>query len=160
MPASKKASAKKQSKAAIKKGDEAPAPAALSFAGADLFEGESTTLDTVYILNDSSATVTLEINAGGEKQSSDMTVKLGSIVLAQALAGDFTKRSIGTNRELDGKKLSIAATVTDTSREHNFTSLTIRLKGGAADTDFPLNKTVNKDGESADYLCLIEFFKP
>ena len=120
----------------------------------------NTTLDTLYIVNASPNDVTLEVNAGAAGQTSDMTIRLDNEIIAENLAGDFREKKIGTNNQLNGKKLSIVATIADTSGETNLTSLTIRIKGGVIPAVFPLSKTVANDGESADYLCLIEFFKP
>jgi hypothetical protein len=125
-----------------------------------LFETENTTLDTLYIINDSTDPVTLEVTVEGEGQTSDMTVKLGSEVIAKEHAGNLPEKRLGTNKALIGKKLQLAAVITDTSRETNFTGLKIRLSGGVVPMEFPLFKTVDEEGQSADYLCLIEFFKP
>jgi hypothetical protein len=123
-------------------------------------EAEKTTLDTVYIVDNSNNQVTLEVNAGEQGQTSDMTIKLDDTVIAEKIAGDFAEKPLGTNKQLNGKKLSIAATIADTSQETNLTSLTIHLKGGVSANDFPLFKTVDQNGDSEDYLCLIEFFNP
>ena len=120
----------------------------------------NTTLDTLYIVNASTNDVTLEVNAGAAGQTSDMTIRLDNDIIVENLAGDFGEKSIGTNSQLNGKKLSIVATIADTAGDTNLTSLTIRLKGGVTPVVFPLSKTVDTDGASADYLCLIEFFKP
>lgn len=121
---------------------------------------ESTTLDTLYIIDGSINEVTLEITVQGEGQTSDMTVKLESEVIAKEHAGDLPKKGLGTNKSLNGKKLHIVATIADTSRQTNFTGIKILLNGGVAPVELPLFKTVDEEGQSADYLCLIEFFKP
>jgi hypothetical protein len=121
---------------------------------------EKTTLDTLYIVNETDNPVTLEVNAGAQGQTSDMTITLDDATIVKNLAGDFTQKPLGTNKQLNGKKLSIAATIADTSRQTNLTSLTIRLKGGNSASDFPLSKTVDEEGDSEDYLCIIEFFNP
>jgi len=121
---------------------------------------QNTTLDTLYVVNDSTGNITLEVNAGAEGQTSDMTIKLDDKIIAQNLAGDFPETVIGTNKKLNGQKLTIVATIADTSQETNLTSLTIHLKGGVGHADFPLSKTVDDEGASVDYLCLIEFFDP
>jgi len=126
----------------------------------DLGEMDNTTLNTLYITDGSENDITLEINAGAEGQTSDMTVKLNSSILAENLSGDFLQTPIGTNQSLNGKKLNIVATIADTSRDTNFTSLTIRLRGGMQPADFPLSKAVDEEGGSVDYLCIIEFFQP
>jgi hypothetical protein len=121
---------------------------------------EGTTLDTLYIIDDSENQVTLEVNAGDEGQTSDMSIKLEDVSIAEGHSGDFPETSLGANNQLNGKKLSIVATISDTSRDTNLTSLTITLRGGFNPQVFELSKTVTEEGESADYLCLIEFFKP
>jgi hypothetical protein len=121
---------------------------------------EKTTLDTVYIVDDSNNNVTLEVNIGDAGQTSNMTILLGNQPLVQNIRGDFAETPIGTNSSLNGKKLSIVANVADTSQTTNLTSLTIHLKGGAENHDIPLFKTVDEEGGSEDYLCLIEFFNP
>jgi len=119
-----------------------------------------TTLDKLYIVNDSNNIITLEVNAGDKGQTSDMTITLDDKIIANEMAGDFNETALGTNKELNGKKLSIVATIADTSRETNQTSLTIHVKGGFRPETFPLSKEVSQEGDSVDYLCLIEFFRP
>ncbi len=74
--------------------------------------------------------------------------------------GNLEKTILGLNKNLNGKRLTIVATIADTSRETNTTSLLIDIRGGFMSASFPLAKVVEKEGQSADYLCLIEFFKP
>lgn len=121
---------------------------------------ESTALDTLYITNESNIQVTLSVNAGAQGQTSNMTITLDDKIIIKNLAGDFGETALGTNIKLAGKVLRIVATIADTSRDTNFTSLTIHLKGGQENSDFPLSETVDKEGDSADYICRIEFFKP
>jgi hypothetical protein len=122
--------------------------------------GENTTLDTLYIVDGSDNAVSLEIKVGAEEQTGDMTIHLGNTVVAENHAGDLPAIVLGTNKSIHGKKLRIVATVTDTSRKTNFTSLSLRLTGGMDANSFSLSKTVDEEGASADYLCLIEFFRP
>ncbi|MFT3703477.1 MAG: hypothetical protein QM802_13965 [Agriterribacter sp.] len=138
----------------------APRPAALSRDAVAEANTENTTLDTLYIVNGSDNNITLEINVGAEEQTGDMTIKLDDAIIVENHAGDFHETIIGTNKSLNGKKLSIVANIVDTSRKTNFTSLSIHLKGGVTPNDFNLAKTVDDEGASVDYLCLIEFFKP
>jgi hypothetical protein len=121
---------------------------------------DNTTLNTLYITDGSDNDITLEVNAGAQGQTSDMTIKLNSTIVTENLSGDFAETILGTNNSLNGKKLNIVATIADTSRETNFTSLTIHLRGGAGPADFPLSKAVDEEGGSVDYLCIIEFFEP
>ncbi|MBN8859708.1 MAG: hypothetical protein J0H29_15035 [Sphingobacteriales bacterium] len=122
--------------------------------------GESTTLDTLYIVDGSGNAVSLEIKVGAEEQTSDMTIHLDNTMVAENHSGDLPATTLGTNKSINGKKLRIVATITDTSRKTNFTSLSIRLTGGMDANNFSLSKTVDEEGASADYLCLIEFFRP
>jgi len=91
-------------------------------------------------------------------QTSDMTITLDQETIANEIAGDFPATTIGTNNGLKGKVLRIVATIADTSRKTDLTTLKIHLKGGAEAVDFPLSKTVESQGDSADYVCKIKFF--
>lgn len=137
-----------------------PKPVTLIRGGEAAANAENTALDTLYIINGSDNAITLEVNVGAEEQTSDMTIKVDDTIITENHPGDFPVTILGTNKSLNGKKLSIIATITDTSQKTNFTSLNIHLKGGPVANDFNLSKTVYADGASADYLCLIEFFKP
>lgn len=120
----------------------------------------NTTLDTLYLVDQSDLEVTLSFSIGGANQTSLMTIKMDDEVIVQNHSGDLTRTILGTNKNLHGKKLSIVATIADTSKDTNFTSLTIVLGGGIIGVTFPLFKTVEKEGQSVNYLCLIEFFSP
>lgn len=121
---------------------------------------ENTTLDTLYIVDNSDRDITIEIRVGMEEQTGLLTVRLNDETIVQNHSGNFPETVLGTNSSLSGKQLTVVATIADTSRTTNFTSLTICLSGGPLNHDFPLFKTVDNEGESADYLCLIEFFRP
>jgi hypothetical protein len=121
---------------------------------------DNTALDTLYIVNDSDKQVTLEVNAGAAGQTSLMTITIDNNIVTEDHPGDFPETLLNTNKTLNGKVLRIVATIADTSHDTNFTSLTIHLKGGLQDVDYPLSKTVDNDGDSADYICRIEFFNP
>jgi len=142
--------------APVKAASSAPVTAGL-LSGA--VTAESTALDTLYITNESNIQVTLSVNAGAQGQTSDMTITLDNKIIIKNLAGDFGETALGTNIKIAGKVLRIVATIADTSQVTNFTSLTIHLKGGQENSDFPLSKTVDQEGDSADYICRIEFFK-
>jgi hypothetical protein len=123
-------------------------------------DAQKTALDTLYIVDSSNNEVTLEVIIGDREQTGDMTVRLDGEIIADKHAGDLEESVLGTNNTLNGKKLSIVATITDTSRTTNFTSLTIRLRGGFFPVEHILSKTVDEEGASANYLSVIEFFKP
>ena len=143
--------------APVKAASSAPVTAGL-LSGA--VTAESTALDTLYITNESNIQVTLSVNAGAQGQTSDMTITLDDKIIIKNLAGDFGETALGTNSTLTGQILRIVATIADTSRDTNFTSLIIHLKGGQENSDFHLSKTVDQEGDSVDYICRIEFFKP
>lgn len=159
-----KKAVRKLAKKAVKKATPAPVSRGTgnlrSFTRGAAFAVEKTTLDTVYTVNNSGSNITLEINIGDVGQTSNMTVMLDETAVVTDLPGDFPLTVIGTNTSLNSKKLSIVANVADTSRNTNLTSLTIHLRGGESPADFPLAKTVDEEGDSEDYLCLIEFFNP
>ena len=148
-----KKAGKKPAKKAAKKKVESKS---VRMAAAD----DNTSLDTLYILDGSDNTVSLEVKVGAQGQTSDMTIKLNNSIVKANHPGDFPETPLGNNRQLDGKKLNIVATIADTSRTTNFTGLTINLKGGVSPDSFSLFKTVDAEGASADYICIIEFFKP
>lgn len=116
----------------------------------------NTTLDEVYFIDDSDAGVLIEVEVGASGQTSLMTIKLDGEIIVQNHSGNLSKTLLGTNNTLNGKKLSVAATIADTSKTTNVTSLTIYLTGGVVDIPYPLTKTVENEGESANYICLIE----
>lgn len=123
-------------------------------------EAENTTLDRIYIIDDSANNVTLAIKVGDKGQTSDMTIKLDENIIAENHTGDLAETILGNNKQLNGKKLTVVATIADTSRETNLTSLKIQLKGGMDPAEYNLLKNVADEGASVDYLCIIQFYKP
>lgn len=119
-----------------------------------------TNLDTLYLVNDKIRKVKLNITVGDEGQTSLLTVRLNKTVLFENHEGDLLNCEIGNNNELNGKKLKIVATISDTSRKTNLTFLNIKLNGGVLIRNYPLYKTVENEGDAADYYCNIEFYKP
>lgn len=119
-----------------------------------------TNLDTLYLVNDKIRKVKLNITVGDEGQTSLLTVRLNNTVLIENHEGDLLDCEIGNNNELSGKKLKIVATISDTSRKTNLTFLNIKLNGGLLIRNYPLYKTVENEGDTADYYCNIEFYKP
>lgn len=119
-------------------------------------ELDNTTLNTVYIIDGSDRQVTLEVIPGDEGQMSDMDIALDDDSLADKMPDPFPETPIGTNKKLQGKVLRIRAIITDVLPDTDITSLTVKIKGGAADAVFPLGKKVSPNG-SAKYICKIEF---
>jgi hypothetical protein len=119
-----------------------------------------TALDTLYFVNDSTKSVTLEIITGGEGQTSKMTIDVDNDIVVKNHPGIFALKAIGTNKSLQGKVLTIVCTIADTSRDTDFTEMRIRLNGGIIFMEFPLFAVVENEGDSVNYTCLITFFKP
>lgn len=119
-----------------------------------------TNLNTLYLINDSTKKVNLEITVGDEGQTSLLTVRLDRKIILENHAGNLANIEIGKNSELNGKVLKITATITDTSRKTNVTFLNIKMSGGVLARSYPLYKTVENEGDSANYYAVIEFYKP
>ncbi len=118
-----------------------------------------TNLNTLYLINDSTKKVNLEINVGDEGQTSLLTVRLDRKIIKENHEGNLTNIEIGKNSDLNGKVLKITATITDTSRKTNVTFLNIKMSGGVLARSYPLYKTVENEGDSANYYAVIEFYK-
>lgn len=119
-----------------------------------------TNLNTLYLVNDSTKKVNLEITVGEEGQTALLTVRLGRKIILENHSGNLSNLEIGKSNELNGKVLKITATITDTSRKTNVTFLNIKMSGGVLARSYPLYKTVENEGDSANYYAVIEFYKP
>ena len=119
-----------------------------------------TNLNTLYLVNDSTKKVNLEITVGEEGQTALLTVRLGRKIIQENYSGNLSNLEIGKSNELNGKVLKITATITDTSRKTNVTFLNIKMSGGVLARSYPLYKTVENEGDSANYYAVIEFYKP
>lgn len=119
-----------------------------------------TNLNTLYLVNDSTKKVNLEITVGEEGQTALLTVRLGRKIIQENHSGNLSNLEIGKSNELNGKVLKITATITDTSKKTNVTFLNIKMSGGVLARSYPLYKTVENEGDSANYYAVIEFYKP
>ena len=119
-----------------------------------------TTLDTLYLVNTTGRKVNLDIKVGDQGQTSLLTVRLEKNILIENHQGNLMNLEIGKNNELNGKALKMEITITDTSKKTNLTFVNIKVSGGVLSRNYPLYKTVDKEGDSADYYCHIDFFKP
>jgi hypothetical protein len=119
-----------------------------------------TNLNTLYLINDGTKKVNLEITIGEEGQTSLLTVRLDRKNMKENQAGNLANIEIGQNNELNGKVLKITATITDTSKKTNLTSIKIKMSGGVLASNYELYKTVENEGDSANYYAVIEFYKP
>jgi hypothetical protein len=117
-------------------------------------------LDTLYFVNESNKTVTLEVITGGVGQTSKMSVYIDDDPVKENHPGMLPTTNLGLNKALQGKILTINCTIADTSRETNFTEMRIRLNGGIIFMEYPLFANVEEEGGSVNYTCLITFFKP
>ena len=119
-----------------------------------------TTLDTLYLINDSNRIVSIEITVGDQGQTSSLSISLDKEEIISNHIGSLPKTGIKENKLLHEKNLKIQATITDTCKESNVTSLNVKLSGGFLTRNYPLYKMVDQEGESADYYCNIEFINP
>lgn len=118
-------------------------------------------LDTLYLVSDTDQTVSLEVITGGIDQTSTINVEIiDSQIVAKGIQGNLPQTTIGSNKDLQGKILSVTCTITDTSRDTNYTELRIRLNGGILFMEYPLFATVPEEGDTINYVCIIRFFKP
>jgi hypothetical protein len=104
--------------------------------------------------------VAIEITIGDQGQTSALSIALDQDNIVTNHVGNLPKTIIKENKLLHGKNLKIQATITDTSKETNVTSLNIKLSGGFLIRNYPLYKMVDQEGDSADYYCNIEFINP
>ena len=64
----------------------------------------NTTLDTLYLVDQSDLEVTLAVSIGGANQTSLMTIKMDDQILVQNHSGELKKTPLGANKDLQGKK--------------------------------------------------------
>lgn len=119
-----------------------------------------TALDTLYFVNESNKKVSLEIITGGLGQTSTFDVEIEGILDIKNAHGNIPQTVISDNKTLNGKILIISCTITDTSRDTNYTELRIRLNGGIMFLEYPLFANVENEGDTVDYRCVIRFFNP
>ncbi len=119
-----------------------------------------TALDTLYLVNKTNQKISIEIITGGIEQTSTITAELDNQRIVDGINGYFPETIIGNNKELNGKTLIIACTIADTSRNTNYTELVVRIKGGISFREYTLFKNVEEEGDSVDYVCLIQFYNP
>lgn len=119
-----------------------------------------TALDTLYLVDKTNQKISLEIITGGVEQTSTITAELNNQRIVDGVNGYLPEAIIGNNKELSGKTLIIACTIADTSRNTNYTELIIRIKGGISFREYTLFKNVEEEGDSVDYVCLIQFYNP
>ena len=121
---------------------------------------ERQSLNTIYVVDETGQSIRLQIIIGAIGQTATTSIVIGDNIIEGNFTGGAFDRIIGTNSGLDGKTLSIVSTITDTSVDTNLTELHITIKGGPQVKKYPLlSKTVQAQGNSASYICVIEFFK-
>ncbi|BAV10080.1 hypothetical protein [Filimonas lacunae] len=118
-----------------------------------------TALDTVYLVNDTGKDVSLEIIIGAIGQTASSSIELDDQVLIADQKGSLPEMKVGINQLLSNKELRVISTVTDTSQDSNYTEMILRLRGGVVFREYVLSKTVDENGESVPYLCIIKFYK-
>ena len=118
------------------------------------------TLNDFYLVDNSANDVKVELKIGAIGQKGLSSLNLGNGKFnKENVKGDLPQTSIGENKDLDMKKLTVLTTISDTSKQTNNTNLEIILTGGLNKKSYSLNKTVNSEGDSADYICVIQFIE-
>lgn len=120
---------------------------------------EKTTLDTVYLIDGSIRKVMFELVVGAPGQTAVTDIILGNDNIMKGKKGSIDEFSLGTNKELNGKKLNVTTVVTDTSRDTNLAEVTLHLQGGFKAMEYPLIKIVKEEGDTVVFTFAIEFFK-
>ncbi len=124
---------------------------------------EPTLKDDIYLIGNFKRKINLEIIAGPFGQSAKMIVEIDgkpAIPGEPEHIGNFPQTSLGLDTKIHRKVVSIIATITDLSKDTNYTSLELIFTGGLTTKTYSLNKIVDEEGQSADYICFIEFFDP
>lgn len=122
-------------------------------------ENQKTSLDTLYFVNKTNKKISIEIITGGIGQTSTINASIDGIFDENA-NGYLPETIINSNKNLEGKTLIISCTISDTSREINYTELRIRLKGGLLYAEYPLFASVENEGDTISYRCIIRFYNP
>lgn len=118
-----------------------------------------TSLDTLYFVNKSNKKISLEAFSGGIGQTSAIQIKIDGMI-DEEFEGNLPETVLGQNKDLIDKDLILSCTITDTSKETNYTELIIRIRGGLLYAEYPLYATVDNEGDVVSYRCVIRFFNP
>ncbi len=121
---------------------------------------DRTSLDTLYLVNRTNQKVSLEIITGGIEQTSTINAEIDDIKVVDGVNGYLPETVLGKNKDLNGKILIVACTISDTSRNTNYTELILRLRGGMTFREYHLFATVENEGDSVSYICIIHFYNP
>ena len=118
------------------------------------------TLNDFYTVDNSTNDVKIELKIGaiGQKGLSSLNLANGKFN-KENVKGNLSPTSISKNKDLDMMKLTILTTIADTSKQTNNTNLEIILTGGLNKKTYSLNRTVDAEGDSADYICVIQFIE-
>ena len=117
----------------------------------------NTSLDTVYLVSNTDAVVTLEIIIGATGQTAQSIISVSGGIFDQDAVGSLPETVIGTNRDLIDNELSISSVIVDMSPDTNVTEMLIRLRGGIAFREYHLSKVVDNENEAVPYVILIHF---
>ena len=117
----------------------------------------NTSLDTVYLVSNTEAVVTLEIIIGATGQTAQTIINVSGGIFDHEVVGSLPETEIGTNRALIDNELSISSVIVDMSPDTNVTEMIIRLRGGIAFREYHLSKVVDRENEAVPYVILIHF---
>ena len=121
---------------------------------------EETSLFTTNEVDSSDNIISLNAIIGGPKQAGLTEAWIGGRRIFKDKKGSFKNEPIDTNKNLDGKTLSVFTVVTDSIEEdENYTEVHYDLTGGVGEVHTTLSKKVSQQGDSVYYKFEVFFFK-
>jgi hypothetical protein len=118
----------------------------------------SFSLDKEYELKNDSTNIKLDVTIGDIGQNPDISVKLNTKKLPVDANKSIKGLVIGNNDKLDGAILRINGNITDTSRDSNKISLSLKVSGGIKPLTKKFSVTVDDEGEVVAFSLVVRFF--
>jgi hypothetical protein len=118
----------------------------------------SFSLDKEYELKNDGTNIKLDVIIGDIGQNPDIAVKLNTKKLPVDANKSVKGLVIGSDDKLDGTVLRINGNITDTSRDSNKISLTLKVSGGIKTLTKKFSVTVDDEGEVVIFSLIVRFF--
>jgi S1-C subfamily serine protease len=118
----------------------------------------SFSLDKEYELKNDGTNIKLDVIIGDIGQNPDISVKLNTKKLPADAGKSVKGLVIGSDDKLDGAVLRINGNITDTSRDSNKISLTLKVSGGIKPLTKKFSVTVDDEGEVVIFSLVVRFF--
>jgi carbon monoxide dehydrogenase subunit G len=115
-------------------------------------------LDKEYELKNDGTDIKLDVTIGDLGQSPDISVKLNTKKLLTNGKQSVKGLLVGNDKNLDGGVLRINGNITDTTRDSNKISLTLKVSGGVANLTKKFSVTVDDEGEVVIFSLIVRFF--